>query len=662
MLTHPQKWRVELQKGGVVVLLRAKLVLYFSVVVLITGVVAAVVGVLLIGDRIVSQAQSKVRMDLNSAWEVYKEKTQHVRSAVWHASIRDFLRDPATLKDRGRIAFRLDQVRRTEGLDLLTLTDEKGVVVARGRNLNEVGDSQASDQIVAKALTTRDIVCGTAIFPREELLKEGEDLAERARIKIRYTPYARPRVEDEQTSGMMIKAAAPVFNDAGDLLGILYGGHLLNRDFEVEPPGNAIVDKVKSIVYRGEKYKGKDMGTATIFQRDIRISTNVTDVHGERAIGTRISREVNDRVLVEGKPWIARAFVVKDWYITAYDPIRDIDNKVIGILYVGLLEQKFVDLKKQTLWIFLGIAFAGMMGALVVSYLLSSGILRPIRRLVDASHALAKGDLSHKITVHPSDEIGELCETFNMMAASLDERDRKLKQYMHERLSQSEKLASLGRLAAGVAHEINNPLTGVLTYSHLLLKKTPSGNPDREDLEVIVRETTRCRQIVKELLDFARETKSQRKPSDLNKVIRDTISLVENQVSFQRVKIHARLGRDLPEIPIDANEVQQVFTNLALNAAEAMPDGGVITITTSLDGDGEFVRAEVSDTGMGIPEENLSKIFDPFFTTKEAGAGTGLGLSVTYGIIQRHDGTIEVTSEVGKGTTFTIRLPRRLSR
>jgi len=642
--------------------LRTKLILHFLVVVLITGVVAAVVGVLLIGDWVVSQAQNKVRMDINSAWEVYRQRVHDVQSAVRHASTRYYLRDAAVAKDWGKVSSELERVRRMEGLDVLSFTDDKGIVVARARNLNSVGDSQAGDQIVGRVVNRAEIVCGTQIVPREELRKESQELAERAKIEIRPTPHAEPTVKKEETSGMMIKCAAPLLSESGGLLGVLYGGHLLNRDFDAEPEGNAIVDKVKSIVYRGEKYKGKDTGTATIFQGDLRISTNVLDQEGNRAIGTRLSQEVKEQVLGRGKPWIDRAFVVKDWYITAYEPIRDVDNRVIGILYVGLLEQQFVDLKKQTLFIFLGIALAGMTGALGVSYVLSAGILRPIKRLVDASHALAKGDLSHKVTVHGTDEIGELCETFNMMAASLEERDRKLREYVDKRLSQSEKLASVGRLAAGVAHEINNPLTGVLTYSHLLLKKAPPDSSDREDLEVIVRETTRCRKIVKELLDFARDSKSETKPGNLNKVIRDTISLVENQFSFQRAKIQAELAPDLPEAPMDSSEMQQVFTNLALNAAEAMPNGGVITIRTSLDGDGSFVRAEVSDTGMGISEENMSKIFDPFFTTKEAGAGTGLGLAVTYGIIQRHEGTIEVKSEVGKGTTFRIRLPRSLTK
>lgn len=643
-------------------LLRAKLTLQFLVVVLITGVVAAAVGVFLIGDRIVQQAQNKVRIDLNSAREVYNQRAHDVESAVRHSAIRYFQHDPNLAKDWASDSSELEKIRKIEGLDVLTLTDERGVVMARARNPRSLGDSQAGDPLVAKVLATREHVCGTQIVPREELLKEGEDLADRARIEIRYTPRAKPQEKKEETSGMMIKAAAPVLNQENNLLGVLYGAHLLNRDFEVEPQGNAIVDKVKSIVYRDERYKNKDIGTATIFQGDLRISTNVLDKENKRAIGTRVSEEVNERVLGKGKPWIDRAFVVNDWYITAYEPIRDVDKNIVGILYVGLLEEKYVDLKKQTLWIFLGIALAGMTLALVIAYLLSSKILRPIRRLVDASHALAKGDLSHKVTVQSTDEIGELCETFNMMAESLDERDRQLREYMHKKLSQSEKLASLGRLAAGVAHEINNPLTGVLTYSHLLLRKAPEGHPDKEDLEVVVRETTRCRQIVKELLDFARETKSVRKPTDLNKVIRDTTSLVENQISFQNVQIREELDPNLPEVPIDANEIQQVFTNLTLNAAEAMSDGGTITITTGIDGDKEFVKAEVSDTGTGIPEENLSKIFDPFFTTKEAGAGTGLGLAITYGIVQRHEGTIEVRSELGKGTTFIIRLPRSTDR
>lgn len=224
-----------------------------------------------------------------------------------HASTRYHLRDAIVAKDWKEVTLELEEVRKMEKLDVLTFTDEKGVVVARARNPQTVGDSQAGDQMVEKVLAAGEVVCGTQIVPREELLKESEQLAERARIRIRYTRHAEPTPKKGRDVGDDDKVRCTSFERREVLLGVLYGGHLLNRDFErevVEASGEAIVDRVKSIVYRGEKYKGKDTGTATIFQGDLRISTNVLDEDGNRAIGTRLSQEVKERVLGEGRPWI----------------------------------------------------------------------------------------------------------------------------------------------------------------------------------------------------------------------------------------------------------------------------------------------------------------------------------------------------------------------
>jgi len=222
-------------------------------------------------------------------------------------------------------------------------------------------------------------------------------------------------------------------------------------------------------------------------------------------------------------------------------------------------------------------------------------------------------------------------------------------------LLQSEKMASLGKLAAGVAHEINSPLTGILTYSSLLHEAKQDGDRDKEDLEVIVNETNRCKMIVKGLLDFARQTEPQKVLSDINEVTQKSINLISHQASIQNVKIERKIQPDLPQIMIDVGQIQQVFINILLNAIEAMPQGGILTVSSEIED--QMVIVGFTDTGIGIPEENLPKIFDPFFTTKKQGKGTGLGLSVSYGIIERHRGKLEVKSQVGKGTTFTVKLP-----
>jgi len=222
-------------------------------------------------------------------------------------------------------------------------------------------------------------------------------------------------------------------------------------------------------------------------------------------------------------------------------------------------------------------------------------------------------------------------------------------------IGQSEKLASIGRLAAGVAHEINNPLTGVLTFAHLLREKPNMDDQDRQDLDLIIHETSRAAEIVRGLLDFARERPALKEPLDLNDVVRRTMRLIRNQKSFERIVIQEELRDVLPAVEGDRNQLQQVFLNLSLNACEAMPNGGTLTITTVADGD--RVQVRMHDTGCGISPEHLPQIFEPFFTTKPVGKGTGLGLSVSYGIVEQHGGALEVETEEGKGSTFIIRLP-----
>ncbi len=221
--------------------------------------------------------------------------------------------------------------------------------------------------------------------------------------------------------------------------------------------------------------------------------------------------------------------------------------------------------------------------------------------------------------------------------------------------AQTEKLAATGRLAAGVAHEINNPLTGVLTFAHLLREKENMDDQDRQDLDLIIHETTRAGEIVCGLLEFARERPAEKEPLDVNDVVRRTVRLLGNQEAFQQIALREDFWEDLPRVDADMNQLQQVLLNLSLNACEAMPNGGTLTISTLAQD--QKVLVKVTDTGCGIKREHLDRIFEPFFSTKPTGKGTGLGLSVSYGIVQQHGGSLEVESEEGKGTTFTVVLP-----
>jgi two-component system NtrC family sensor kinase len=453
---------------------------------------------------------------------------------------------------------------------------------------------------------------------------------------------------------MMLKAAAPVFDQNGNLIGVVYGGVLLNRNYQ-------IVDKIKETVYENVTYANKDIGTATIFQDDVRISTNVRNQDGSRAIGTRVSQEVYNQVVRSGKPWIGRAYVVNDWYITAYEPIRNIYHKIIGILYVGVLEQKYVDIRQQSVLIFLGIMLVSIVGASSLAFVLSKRIYTPIERLARASKEITGGNLDARVEHASNDELGDLAGTFNTMATTLEKRDKQLKEFAKSKIMESERLALVGQLAANVAHELNNPLQGIVTYSHLMLEKLPEDNGAiAPSLERIVTQANRCRDIVRGLLDFSRQRKPDKTITNLNSVIDECIRLVENQAIFHNIELNEELDPDIPRIILDPSQLQQVMLNLIINAAEAMEEDGVLTIKTEHIPADHAVKISISDTGCGIPEENMDKLFDPFFTTKEVGHGTGLGLAISYGIIREHGGYLEVESEIGKGTTFTVYLPMQI--
>lgn len=231
----------------------------------------------------------------------------------------------------------------------------------------------------------------------------------------------------------------------------------------------------------------------------------------------------------------------------------------------------------------------------------------------------------------------------------------------HLKLLHSEKMASLGKLAAGVAHEINNPLGGILIYANMLFEETSPEDPRRADLKQIVDQTLRCKEIVKELLDFSRQTTHCWVHCDINQALQQTISLLGKQALFQDIQIIKEIDPHLPQIIADPGQLNQVLINLMTNAVDAMEGKGILTVRTYSITDEEKIGLEITDTGYGIQEENLSRIFDPFFTTKDIGKGTGLGLSTVYGIIEEHGGTIAVESSVGQGTTFILRLPIRRS-
>jgi len=347
---------------------KTKLALIFLAIACFIGVVTSVVVNSLITNQIISEAQERIKEHLSTARWVYESKIRDIDRTIRWTSIRHVLKRALNEKNVSPIQNELLELMAEEGLDFLTLVNRKGDVIFRFHNPGISGDSLIHDPFIKEALEKK-AVSGTQVLPGDVLLKEGEKLYERASIAPVPTPKEKLTKKVEETTGMVLKSAYPVIDFNGQVIGVLTGGILLNRNYE-------IVDRIKNIVFKDVKYKGKEIGTATIFLDDLRISTNVMDKTGKRAIGTRVSAEVYEQVLGKGLPWVQRAFVVNDWYITAYEPIRDIQDHMVGILYVGILESKYALMKERLILLFFLFSMSGMLVALAISFILSWKVLK----------------------------------------------------------------------------------------------------------------------------------------------------------------------------------------------------------------------------------------------------------------------------------------------
>jgi two-component system, NtrC family, sensor kinase len=358
---------------------------------------------------------------------------------------------------------------------------------------------------------------------------------------------------------------------------------------------------------------------------------------------------------------------------------------VLGVLDI-VYSLDDIDRKMRTSAITMAALSLGfiVIAALCVGFFVHRLVYVPLRDLETGAKRLSSGNLEQMIPVRSEDEFGRLAASFNAMTVALRNSESELREWGHTleqkvahrtqelriaeaETARTEKLASVGLLAAGIAHELNNPLTGVLTFTSLLRKKMPDGSADAEDLDLVIRETKRCATIIRRLLDFAREKTPEKKFTDLNLVIEDTARIIERPASFRDIEIAMELDPDLPQVWVDADLIKQVIMNMLVNAQHAIEHEGSITVRTRRFPQPKspepgrqpvpMVEISIIDTGCGIPEKNLKRIFDPFFTSKEVGKGTGLGLSVSHGIVRAHGGVIEVESTVGKGSTFRIYLP-----
>ena len=629
-----------------------RLFLGFFTVILVTCAFSGFIGLKLIDRSIEDRLQDKVKLDLRSARDIYQEEVDSVRETIRISALSFFNHETSLVDNTAILSQRLSRIAEREVLDILTLVDLNGKVIFRARNPEQTQSTRLGQELAKRVLAEKKAIVFTNVLGEDGLVNESQNLARRALINIIPSSYLRSENRLQESSGMIIVAAAPVLDDQENSLGVLYGGRLLNNSY-------GLVDRIVKKIYGNETFDGKEVGLATLFLSDIRIATNVKQKNGKRALGTLVSDDVYDHVLKNGNTWISRPFAVNRRYVTAYEPIKNMSDQIVGMLSIGVLEDRFRDIQKNALWSFFLITIVGLVLSAGLCYFFIRSTMKPIGFLVLATESLAGGNLAHQVHLkNAPPEIAALGHAFNTMARSISERDRALQYRAQEEIMKSERLAMTGQLAAGVAHEINNPLGSILLFTRLVLNKCPEDTVMKDNLERIEREVKRCQNIVQGLLEFARQREPKAESVNLNELLEKTIVLVENQAMFHDIKVVKQYQKDLPAAVVDPSQLQQVFVNMIINAVDAMKGRGTLALSTRVPEDSGTIEIGFADTGCGMTQEAIDRVFEPFFTTKGVGHGTGLGLSISHGIIQIHGGSIKVTSRPGEGSSFVISLPR----
>ncbi len=617
----------------------------------------------------------KVSSDLAVAHEYFIHVRERIGLDV--SSLGDSYRFVTTVRDdnHANLQRMLADKQKALDLDFLNFLDPEGraIVSSNGKPADLIAESWP---VVFSALQGEKAT-EIDIYSEEQLRQLSDKAAQQAYLELLSTSNAAPTKKTAEKSGMVIHSATPVYDDDGKLLGVLEGGMLLNQNL-------GFVDTINSLVYAEGSLPEGSAGTATLFIDDVRIATNVRLFGNKRALGTRASQIVRDHVLNDGKTWLDRAFVVHDWYISAYEPISDSFGKRVGMLYVGYLEEPFRK-AKETAIILLALLFTAIgIGGAFFSLRVARNIYGPLKSMNQTMTAVELGDMHARTGVQARDELGnlsrhldDLLETVQQQNAELkswgNELDRKVVERTAEleqtnkllvqaqqQLVLAEKLAAIGEITAGVAHEINNPVA-VLQGNLDVLRDTlgAGAKPVQGELQLMDQQIYRINTIVTKLLQFASpgEFAGYVETVVIDEIVTDSLVLVRHLLNQSRIAVVHKKEATLP-VSINRGELQQVLINLFTNAIHAMKDGGSLTISTSdwQEADGKRgVAIRVADTGSGIRKEDIAHIFDAFFTTKRQG-GTGLGLSISYTLVARYGGTITVRSEEGAGTEFTVRL------
>ncbi len=631
------------------------------------------VGVSLITTRFYAQAQQSVETNLNSAHEILLGEMTSLSDIIRLTGQTSELSLAMGTSVKSPAPPPLQLILHNERLSFLTLVDRYGFVRYRAGNPGVTGDSKKKEKLIADALQGV-VASGIMLLSAEQAALENPLLPQQISIPIRQTPHARPYSRQAENRGMFLVAAAPVLAHDGSVAGVLYGGVLMNGD-------NRLVDRITRVIFQHGEHRKPDSssGTATLFLDDVRIATTVLDSGGQRAVGSMMSADVYE-MITRGEKRIGKAFVLDRQNIAAYEPLRDYRGSVVGALYVGVPEQPYRQLRFQINLVFSGVLiFVTLIGAGLSAWF-SRRLSLPVKALEEEVRRIAAGEKLPDIAVDSNDEIASLADEFNIMKhrlAAREEENQTLNRTLEEKvlerttqleetslellqaqqeLAQAERLAGIGLLASGVAHEINNPLAIIRGNAELLQLAVKPGQPEPDELETILRQVGRIDRIVRNLRSFSRGGLQLVSTFSLEVLLDGILDQIGHQVPSGQFRMIRNYHDKDREIEGDEDQLRQVFTNLVLNGLQSMSAGGTLALDIIRD-DGQNVSVTVSDSGCGIPAELIGKLFTPFFTTKPG--GTGLGLAVSYGIVKDHGGEIRVASKAGTGSVFTVVLPLR---
>ncbi len=514
---------------------------------------------------------------------------------------------------------------------------------------------------------------------REELAALAPQLLPRLNIPLVPTRNASPDARATEDRALVLLALQPVLDATGQPQALLVGGLLLNQNLD-------FIDHINRIVYPDGALPFGSEGTATLFLDDVRITTNVRLFQDQRAIGTRVSQTVRDRVLGQGETWLDRAFVVNDWYVSAYEPLLDAAGQRVGMLYVGFLESPFRWVRHAMLAV-MGLIFLGVMAvSAMLSVRWARSIFRPVEQMNRTMQRVEDGDSAARVGPLPArDELGALAGHLDQLLDVIDDKTTALRRWGEEldqkvaertreleesnaslRLAQqqlvkSEKLAAIGQLTASIAHEINNPIA-VMQGNLDLIRETLGSHarPVKDEFKLLDEQVERMRLIVTQLLQYARPTEyaGYVETLDLNQTIHDCLVLVAHLLAQTRIEV----VRDLQatqRVGFNRQELQQVIINLLINAIQAMPQGGTLRLVTQDWTDEHGARGamlQVKDTGPGLAPGVTERLFRPFFTTKND--GNGLGLWISLGLVERYGGSINAGNQEDgqRGAVFSVRL------